>query len=453
MPCRPLPNHQPDCPRHLRKFRIHGPAQYDPAQPAPLRYAARSSWTTSFTAATPPSPSACSSILTSSPAQRTRRTGTTSTTPSTTSTSPSSAPRSSRGQQNAIPPRKSPERWGIYGGSTGDNRAFTAAWLRPDRLCRVRRVIGRLSGRAQMPDDSPYPDLISRVPRKPLRIVMQDGHHDLHRNEPRRNQPAENLRVAAALAEAGHDFRLAPADGAHSPNHGGILLPDAPRCPTGQLAEHRRQVGTRRRRPPPNRQALLVLAHLRCGDTCTRPAASFGTGVATVYQLLPSSATAHHTRATAEALLGAPTPGSAPARHARRRPAPRPTPACTTTPTTPSLMTTARLLRRRHPPRPPTSLPPPAIPTAPISPARPRPANSTHCAKPPSPALPPRRPGLPLHPLPAPPHPRRTARRRLLRPADRPRPHPPGAGEEPCPIRPAGTHDPSVDTDWPGDRR
>lgn len=281
---------------------------------------------------------------------------------------------------------------------------------------------------------------------------MQDGHHDLHRNEPPRNQPAENLRVAAALAEAGHDFRRAPADGAHSPNHGGILLPDAPRCPTRQLAEHRRQVGTRRR-PPPNRQALLVLAHPRCGDTCTRPEASFGTGVATVYQLLPSSATAHHTRATAEALLGAPTPGSAPARHARRRPAPRPTPACTTTPTTPPLMTTARLLRRRHPPRPPTSLPPPAIPTAPISPARPRPANSTHCAKPPSP------PSLPT------PWPSTTPSACTTAPAanstpppstpSRPAstPPPPGASEEPCPIRPAGTHDPSVDTDWPGDRR
>lgn len=55
---------------------------------------------------------------------------------------------------------------------------------------------------------------------------------------------------------------------------------------TGKLAERRRQVGTRWRRLPPNRQALLVLAHLRCGDTYTRLAASFGIGVATVYRYI-----------------------------------------------------------------------------------------------------------------------------------------------------------------------
>ncbi|WP_129666166.1 hypothetical protein [Phytoactinopolyspora endophytica] len=32
---------------------------------------------------------------------------------------------------------------------------------------------------------------------------------------------------AAALAEAGYDFRLVLGDGGHSPNHGGVLLPDA----------------------------------------------------------------------------------------------------------------------------------------------------------------------------------------------------------------------------------
>ncbi|MCZ9340401.1 alpha/beta hydrolase-fold protein, partial [Streptomyces sp. TRM76130] len=54
---------------------------------------------------------------------------------------------------------RSPERWGICGGSSGGNCAFTAAWLRPDRF---RRVIGYLSSFAQMPDGNPYPDLIPR---------------------------------------------------------------------------------------------------------------------------------------------------------------------------------------------------------------------------------------------------------------------------------------------------
>ena len=119
---------------------------------------------------------------------------------------------------------QSPEQWGICGGSSGGNCAFTAEWLRPDKF---RRVIGYLSSFAQMPDGNPYPDLVSRVPRKPLRIFMQGGHRDLHWNEPQRNWLAENLRVAAALAEAGYDFRLVLGDGGHSPNHGGVLLPDA----------------------------------------------------------------------------------------------------------------------------------------------------------------------------------------------------------------------------------
>ncbi|GAA2294372.1 alpha/beta hydrolase-fold protein [Streptomyces hawaiiensis] len=121
---------------------------------------------------------------------------------------------------------QSPEQWGICGGSSGGNCAFTAAWLRPDKF---RRVIGYLSSFAQMPGGNPYPDLISRVPRKPLRIFMQGGHRDLRWNEPRWNWLAENLRVAAALAEAGYDFRLVLGDGGHSPNHGGVLLPDAMR--------------------------------------------------------------------------------------------------------------------------------------------------------------------------------------------------------------------------------
>ncbi|GAA2639663.1 hypothetical protein GCM10009863_65900 [Streptomyces axinellae] len=40
--------------------------------------------------------------------------------------------------------------------------------------------------------------------------------------------------------------------------------------------------GCRRRPLTPGRQALLALAHLRCDDTCARPAAGFGTGPAAV---------------------------------------------------------------------------------------------------------------------------------------------------------------------------
>jgi len=49
-----------------------------------------------------------------------------------------------------------------------------------------------------------------------------------------------------------------------------------------RLAARRRDQGTRWRRLPVGRQALLVLAHLRCGDTYATLAAGFGVGIATV---------------------------------------------------------------------------------------------------------------------------------------------------------------------------
>lgn len=112
----------------------------------------------------------------------------------------------------------------ICGGSSGGNCAFTAAWHRPDQF---GRIIAFLSSFAQMPDGNPYPQLIPKTPAKPLRIFLQAGHRDLNWNQPESNWLANNLRVSAALAEAGYDFRLVLGDGGHSPNHGGVLLPDA----------------------------------------------------------------------------------------------------------------------------------------------------------------------------------------------------------------------------------
>lgn len=48
------------------------------------------------------------------------------------------------------------------------------------------------------------------------------------------------------------------------------------------LTERRRAIGCRGRRLSSSRQALLLLAHLRCGDTYSRLAAALRIGVATV---------------------------------------------------------------------------------------------------------------------------------------------------------------------------
>ncbi|NOW00767.1 enterochelin esterase-like enzyme [Isoptericola chiayiensis] len=117
-----------------------------------------------------------------------------------------------------------PARWAVIGGSSGGNAAFTVAWHRPEQF---GRVTGFLSSFAQMPGGNPYPELIADTPRKPLRVLLQAGHRDLGWNEPEHNWFAENLRTAAALAEAGYDARLVLGDGGHDPNHAGVLLPDA----------------------------------------------------------------------------------------------------------------------------------------------------------------------------------------------------------------------------------
>lgn len=50
------------------------------------------------------------------------------------------------------------------------------------------------------------------------------------------------------------------------------------------IRARRNQHRSRRRRLDPGRQALLALAHLRNGDACTRLAAGFAVGVATVWR-------------------------------------------------------------------------------------------------------------------------------------------------------------------------
>ncbi|MFF4550784.1 transposase family protein [Streptomyces sp. NPDC001406] len=58
---------------------------------------------------------------------------------------------------------------------------------------------------------------------------------------------------------------------------------------TGQRGVRRREIGTRWRRLAAGRQALLVLAHLRCGDTYAQLAAGFGIAIATVYRSVRES--------------------------------------------------------------------------------------------------------------------------------------------------------------------
>jgi hypothetical protein len=52
----------------------------------------------------------------------------------------------------------------------------------------------------------------------------------------------------------------------------------------GVIGRHRRQLGSCWRRLNPGRQALLVLAYLRKGETFAELAAGFGVGTATAWR-------------------------------------------------------------------------------------------------------------------------------------------------------------------------
>jgi enterochelin esterase-like enzyme len=113
---------------------------------------------------------------------------------------------------------------GICGGSSGGDAAMTAAWTRPDG---IGRVVAFNASFAQMPGGNPYPALLATEPRRSTRVFLHAAHRDLNWNQRDDNWFAENLETAAALARAGYDVRLVVGDGGHSPNHGGVLLPDA----------------------------------------------------------------------------------------------------------------------------------------------------------------------------------------------------------------------------------
>ncbi len=117
----------------------------------------------------------------------------------------------------------------IGGLSSGAICAFTAAWQRPDQFGKVLCWIGSFANIAAGPTlregGHNYPPLIRRLPRKPIRVFLQDGANDLDCEYG--NWPLANQEMAAALAFAGYDYQFVYGQGFHSPLHGRAILPDA----------------------------------------------------------------------------------------------------------------------------------------------------------------------------------------------------------------------------------
>ena len=171
-----------------------------------------------------------------------------------------------------------------------------------------------------MPGGNPYPGLIPTVQPLPLRVLLQAGHRDLNWDQPESNWLAENLRTAAALAEAGYDVRLVLGDGGHSANHGGVLLPDAlrwvwraerpgrshdlPRPRRRLPARHGCARGREVHRDPPRRRCPVAVG---APATATTSAASSSAGTSGRWANLPTRRPARPGSATTTSSPSRPT--------------------------------------------------------------------------------------------------------------------------------------------------
>lgn len=132
-----------------------------------------------------------------------------------------------------------PDLRATMGVSSGAACAFTMAWFHPDRYRRVLSYSGTYVNQ-QSPPDPAHPrgaweyhaTLIPQAERKPLRVWLEVGEHDLKAKDPEescRNWPLANRRMAAALAAKGYDYSFTLSLGARhaDPRVLEQTLPDA----------------------------------------------------------------------------------------------------------------------------------------------------------------------------------------------------------------------------------
>jgi enterochelin esterase-like enzyme len=125
--------------------------------------------------------------------------------------------------------RRDPESRAIAGMSSGAICAFTAAWERPDQFRKVLSWVGSYTniaeGLSHREGGHNYAALIRRVPRKPIRVFLQDGEQDLDAEAG--SWTLANKQMERSLAYAGWDYRMVWGKGFHSTRHGYSVLPEA----------------------------------------------------------------------------------------------------------------------------------------------------------------------------------------------------------------------------------
>ena len=117
-----------------------------------------------------------------------------------------------------------PEGRAAMGGSSGGAAAFTMAWFRPDLYRRVLTYSGTYVNQ-QSPENAATPHgaweyhehLIPQAPRKPLRVWLEVGEHDIGANRDEaslHNWVLANQRMAVALKAKEYPYRYVFAQGA-----------------------------------------------------------------------------------------------------------------------------------------------------------------------------------------------------------------------------------------------
>jgi len=118
----------------------------------------------------------------------------------------------------------------ISGASSGGICAFTVAWERPDQFSKVLSWIGSFTniaaGKTLREGGHNYEAMVRKtLPRKPIRVFLQDGANDL--DNANGNWPLANQTLARSLAFARYDYRFEYGQGFHSNRHGRAILPDS----------------------------------------------------------------------------------------------------------------------------------------------------------------------------------------------------------------------------------
>jgi enterochelin esterase-like enzyme len=118
----------------------------------------------------------------------------------------------------------------ISGASSGGICSFTVAWERPDQFSKVLSWIGSFtniaSGKTLKEGGHNYEAMVRKtVPRKPIRVFLQDGSNDL--DNANGNWPLANQTLAKSLQFGGYDYKFEFGQGFHSNRHGRAILPDS----------------------------------------------------------------------------------------------------------------------------------------------------------------------------------------------------------------------------------